>query len=373
MCSGCLERSLNVRIESNVRAQAVIPKKKIRVVVVDDSALARRSIIEALSRDVGIEVVGFAPDPYVAREVILDVEPDVITLDLEMPRMDGLTFLKILQEHHPIPVVVVSSLTQAGSAKALEALAAGAVDVVGKPDGSQSIGEVARHLAYLVKAAARSQPGSRMTEVQHRAPPAERSAIKYSSRRVIVIGASTGGVEALRYLLPHLPAGLPPIVVVQHIPANFSRTMAAHLDELCAFPVREAVDGEVLEESTCLVAPGNFHLALMSTRGGYMTRLTQSPPVHHCRPAVDVLFRSVADVAGKDAIAALLTGMGVDGARGMLAMRGMGARTLAQDEQSCVVFGMPQAAIKMGAAEKVVSLKHMPHAIVQALSETRFA
>jgi two-component system chemotaxis response regulator CheB len=175
----------------------------------------------------------------------------------------------------------------------------------------------------------------------------------------------------LRYLLPHLPAGLPPIVVVQHIPANFSRTMAAHLDELCAFPVREAVDGEVLEESTCLVAPGNFHLALMSTRCGYMTRLTQSPPVHHCRPAVDVLFRSVAEVAGKDAIAALLTGMGVDGARGMLAMRGMGARTLAQDEQSCVVFGMPQAAIKMGAAEKVVSLKHMPHSIVQALSETR--
>ena len=178
MCSGCLERSLNVRIESNARALALIPKKKIRVVVVDDSALARRSIIEALSRDVGIEVVGVAPDPYVAREVILDVEPDVITLDLEMPRMDGLTFLKILQEHHPIPVVVVSSLTQAGSAKALEALAAGAVDVVGKPDGSQSIGEVARHLAYLVKAAARSQPGLRMTEVQHRAPPAERSANK---------------------------------------------------------------------------------------------------------------------------------------------------------------------------------------------------
>jgi two-component system chemotaxis response regulator CheB len=349
----------------------MIPKKKIRVVVVDDSALARRSIIEALGRDASIEVVGAAPDPYRARELILELEPDVITLDLEMPRMDGLTFLRILQEHHPIPVVVVSSLTQAGSAKALEALAAGAVDVVGKPDGSQSIGEVARHLAYLVRAAARSQPGMRLTEAQHQAPPTERPVKKYASRSLIVIGASTGGVEALRYLLPHLPAGLPPILVVQHIPPNFSRTMAAHLDELCAFPVREAVDGETLEASTCLIAPGNFHLALVPARGGYMTRLTQSPPVHHCRPAVDILFRSVADLVGKDAVAALLTGMGVDGARGMLAMRSMGARTLAQDEQSSVVFGMPQAAIKMGAAEKVVSLRRMPHAIVQALSEAR--
>jgi two-component system, chemotaxis family, protein-glutamate methylesterase/glutaminase len=345
--------------------------RKIRVLVVDDSALARRAISDALTRDPEIEVVGAASDAYVARDQILALQPDVVTLDLEMPRMDGLTFLKILQEHYPVPVVVVSSLTPSGSAKALEALKAGALDVLAKPDGSGNLGQLAHQLAYHVKAAAQSRGGSSRPKIAVEAVTPIAPLIRpgeFSSRRIIVIGASTGGVEALRFLLPRLPDGLPPIVVVQHIPANFSRILASHLDELCAFTVREAVDEEELRTGLCLVAPGDFHLALVAAGSGYRVRLTQSPPVHHCRPSVDILFRSAAEQAGDQAIAALLTGMGVDGARGLRSLRAAGARTLAEDEESCIVFGMPQAAIKLGAAEEVVSLPRMPQAILQALA-----
>ena len=350
----------------------MIPPKKVRVLVVDDSALARRAITDALKRDPEIEVVGGAVDPYQAREMIMDLEPDVITLDLEMPRMDGLTFLKILMQHHPLPVVVVSSLTQAGSAKAMEALNAGAIDVLGKPDGSRNLNEMGQVLAYHVKAAARSKRRVR-TKNQEPTPVAvTASAIpagKYSPRRIIVIGSSTGGVEALRYVLPRLPAGLPPIVVVQHIPANFSKIMAHHLDQLCPYEVREAVDGDELRSGLCLVAPGDFHLALVPHGMGYKVRLMQSPPVHHCRPAVDILFRSAAQHAGSHAVAVLLTGMGVDGAAGMKALQTAGAETLAESEESCVVFGMPQAAIKLGAANQIVPLPRMAVSILEALDK----
>jgi two-component system chemotaxis response regulator CheB len=350
----------------------MIPPKKVRVLVVDDSALARRAITDALKRDPEIEVVGGAVDPYQAREMIMDLEPDVITLDLEMPRMDGLTFLKILMQHHPLPVVVVSSLTQAGSAKAMEALNAGAIDVLGKPDGSRNLNEMGQVLAYHVKAAARSKRRVR-TKNQEPTPVAvTASAIpagKYSPRRIIVIGSSTGGVEALRYVLPRLPAGLPPIVVVQHIPANFSKIMAHHLDQLCPYEVREAVDGDELRSGLCLVAPGDFHLTLVPHGMGYKVRLMQSPPVHHCRPAVDILFRSAAQHAGSHAVAALLTGMGVDGAAGMKVLQTAGAETLAESEESCVVFGMPQAAIKLGAANQIVPLPKMAASILEALEK----
>jgi two-component system chemotaxis response regulator CheB len=345
---------------------------KIRVLIVDDSAVARRAIRDALSQDPEIEVVDVASDAYVAREKILKYDLDVITLDLEMPRMDGLTFLQILNEHHPIPVVVVSALTPQGSAKALEALAAGAVDVVAKPGGSQTLGEAAQHLAYHVKAAARARLRPRSLETgPATSPPVapSRTPGEFSERRVILIGASTGGVEALRYLLPRLPDGLPPIAVVQHIPPNFSRLMAERLNELCPFEVREAVEGDTLRPGLCLVAPGDFHLALVRFGRGYRARLTQSPPVHHCRPAVDVLFRSAAECAGAQAVAVLLTGMGVDGARGMKALHTAGARTIAEHEESCVVYGMPQAAIKLGAAGEVVPLSQMPQAILQALTQ----
>jgi len=345
-------------------------KRKIRVLIVDDSAVARRAIRDALGQDPEIEVVDVACDAYEAREKILKLDPDVITLDLEMPRMDGLTFLRILNEHHPMPVVVVSSLTQQGSAKAYEALAAGAVDVLAKPNGSQTLGEAAHQLAYHVKAAAGAhlrprRPDSSGTEPQSASksvPPSE-----FSARRVILIGASTGGVEALRFLLPRLQAGLPPIAVVQHIPPNFSRLMAERLNDLCPFEVREAAEGDELRPGLCLVAPGDFHLALVPYGRGYRARLTQSPPVHHCRPAVDVLFRSAAEHAGAQAVAALLTGMGTDGARGLQALRAAGARTLAEHEQSCVVYGMPQAAIKLGVVDQIVPLEQMPQAILQAL------
>jgi two-component system chemotaxis response regulator CheB len=347
-------------------------RRKIRVLIVDDSAVARRSIRDALAQDSEIEVVDVACDAYVAREKILKLQPDVITLDLEMPRMDGLTFLRILNEHHPMPVIVVSALTPQGSAKAMEALAAGAVDVVGKPNGSQALGEVAQQLAYHVKAAARARLRPHLPEAAIMAPPPVAESVppgEFSERRIILIGASTGGVEALRFLLPRLPAGLPPIAVVQHIPANFSRSMAEHLNKLCPFEVREASEGDELRRGLCLVAPGDFHMALVRSGRGYRARLTQSPPVHHCRPAVDVLFRSGAEHAGAQAVAALLTGMGSDGARGMQALRTAGARTLAEHEDSCVVYGMPHAAIKLGVVDQVATLEEMPGAILQALAQ----
>ena len=348
------------------------PLRRIRVLVVDDSALARRSISEALSQDPEIEVVGAACDAYVAREMILSLNPDVVTLDLEMPRMDGLTFLRILEQHHPVPVVVISSLTPHGSAKALEAIAAGALDVLAKPSGRQTLGELAPQLAYHVKAAARArrQPYRPQTgAAAGTAIPEPALPGGYSPRQLLLIGASTGGVEALRYILPRLPAGLPPIAVVQHIPPGFSRIMAEHLNKLCPFEVREAADGDELRPSLCLVAPGDYHLALVRAGPGYRARLTQSPLVHHCRPAVDVLFRSAAEHAGKRAVAVLLTGMGMDGALGLQALKATGARTLAEHEDTCVVYGMPQAAVKLGVVDQIVPLPQMPRAILQALAQ----
>jgi two-component system, chemotaxis family, protein-glutamate methylesterase/glutaminase len=340
--------------------------RPIRVLIVDDSALARRAIREALADDPQIEVVGEAADPYLAREAILTLEPDVLTLDLEMPRMDGLTFLKILAEHHPIPVVVVSALTPAGSVLALAALEAGAIDVIQKPDGRERAASVARRIATQVKAAAhaaRRRPGVTAEDMPGGAPP-----VADPDRRVVVIGASTGGVQALRYLLPRLPAGLPPIVVVQHIPAIFSRTMAQHLDALVPYTVKEASANDALTPGLCLIAPGDHHVVLEPRATGFGIRLTETPPVNHCRPSVDVLFRSTADVVGAGAVGVLLTGMGSDGARGLALLRSVGARTLAQSEDSCVVFGMPQAAIRLGAVERVVSLERMPGAILAALA-----
>lgn len=348
------------------------PERRIRVLVVDDSALVRRALSDLLGGDPDIEVVGTAPDAYVAREKILELAPDVITLDLEMPRMDGLTFLRILQEHHPVPVVVVSSLTPQGSARALEALEAGAIGVLGKPGGGSSLAAIAAELTDHVKAAARSRRRTGAMASRATGPASVETAFPaggFSPRQVLLIGASTGGVEALRDLLPRLPDGLPPIAIVQHIPPNFSRLMAERLDELCAFEVREAAEGDELSPGVCLVAPGDFHLTLVASgRGGYRARLTQSPPVHHCRPSVDVLFRSGAEQAGSSAVGVLLTGMGSDGALGLQALRNAGACTLAEHEESCIVYGMPQAAVKLGVVDHIVPLQRMPQSILNALA-----
>jgi two-component system chemotaxis response regulator CheB len=368
---------------------------RIRVLVVDDSALVRKAITDALALDPEIEVVGSACDPYVAREKILKLDPDVLTLDIEMPRMDGLTFLRILMEHHPLPVVVVSSLAQAGSQTALDAIDAGAVDVLAKPDGTMSIGGLGARLAYHVKAAAastrfsrRPRPVTRSAELPlesvadrslTRGPnpvvdPAQPVAAALppvgvvDPRQLVVLGSSTGGVEALRTILPRLPADLPPVAVVQHISAYFSRVVAQRLDAMCGYEVREAEEGMELRRGLCVIAPGDRHLAVVWQGGVYRTRLLETPPVHHCRPAVDVLFRSAAEAAGSWVVAALLTGMGSDGAMGMQAILRAGGRTIAQDEATSVVFGMPRAAIELNAAEQVVPLPRMADAIVKAVA-----
>ena len=343
---------------------------RIRVLVVDDSALARSAIMRSLSQDPSIEVAGVAADAYEAREKIAALEPDVMTLDLEMPRMDGLTFLKILQKHHPLPVIVISSFTPEGSTKALEALEAGAFEVLGKPGGSD-LAELSPRISDLVKAAAASHRSRRRTDVPAavRTPREPADAETFPDGRIVVIGASTGGVEALRDLLPQLPAGMPPIAVVQHIPTNFSRLMAERLNSLCAFEVREAREGDELANGLCLVAPGDFHLMLATAGRRYKVRLTQSPPVHHCRPSVDVLFRSAVECGGANAVAVLLTGMGRDGARGMQELRASGAHTIAQDRASSVVYGMPAAAVALGAVVQELPLSRIPEAILGALGK----
>jgi two-component system chemotaxis response regulator CheB len=345
-----------------------LPARRIRVLVVDDSALVRKAITDALAEDPEIEVVGSACDAYVAREKIERLDPDVLTLDLEMPRMDGLTFLRIVMEHNPLPVVVVSSLTQEGSQAAMDAVEAGAVDVLAKPDGTMSIGSLADRLAYHVKAAAAA--GGRLR--RRPARTAEAGPVRFTGgsegHGLIVIGASTGGVEALRTVLPRLPAGLPPIAVVQHISAHFSRIVAERLDAVCSVRVREAVEGELLAPGTCVIAPGDQHLAVERHGGGLRTRLLRTPPVHHCRPAVDVLFRSAAEAAGADVVAALMTGMGSDGALGLQAIRQASGATIAQDEATCVVYGMPRAAVALGVVDRVVPLAEIPEAIVAAVS-----
>lgn len=356
--------------------------RRLRVLVVDDSALVRKAITDSLSRDPEIEVVGSACDPYVAREKIARLDPDVLTLDLEMPRMDGLTFLRILMEHHPMPVVVVSSLTQAGSQAALEAMEAGAMDVLAKPDGTMSIGALGERLAYHVKAAVAasrfrrprdSAQESAATGAAAPAGPAAPTVLTVQpgavdSRGLIVLGCSTGGLEALRTILGSLPIGLPPIAVVQHISGHFSRVVAERLDSISALTVREAEEGMPLVSGMCVIAPGEHHLIVEQVAGGFRSRLLRSPPVHHCRPAVDVLFRSAAEAAGPHVVAALMTGMGSDGAMGLGLIRTAGGMTIAEHESSCVVYGMPRAAIELGVVDQVVPLPRIAAAIVAAAS-----
>ncbi len=347
----------------------------IKVLVVDDSALVRKTISDTLAHDPDIEVVGVANDPLIAMDKVSRLQPDVMTLDMEMPRMDGLTYLRQMQkERSPVAVLVISSLTQQGSRMALDAMDAGACEVLAKPDGSMSVGMLTAQLAFHVKAAHAAKQKSRHphTHLSSAAlvpakPLSSSVAAHRGDRRLVVIGASTGGVEALRALLPALPAGLPPLLVVQHIPAFFSRAVAERLNDLSPCEVREAVDDEPILPGQCLIAPGNYHLMVVAGHGGYRTRLTQSPPVHHCRPAVDLLFRSAAEVAGRHTLGVLLTGMGSDGARGMQAIRQAGGVNLSEHENSCVIYGMPRAAVQLGVVDKVAMLERMPQAILDAL------
>jgi two-component system chemotaxis response regulator CheB len=348
-----------------------MPPRPIRVLIVDDSAVVRRLASEALSADPGIEVVGTAADPYIARDRLRELKPDVMTLDLEMPRMDGLTFLRLLMEARPMPVIVMSSLTQRGSEYALEALHLGAVDVLGKPSGSFSFGDLGPKLIECVRTAAGARLlGPRRPATVVPPPPARQT--PFDPRALILLGASTGGTEALRDVLTQLPDGLPPIAVVQHIPATFSRTFAERLDQLCGYEVREAADGDVLRPGLALIAPGNFHLLLQRRGQGYAARVVTGPQVWHQRPAVDLLFKSAADCgAAPHAIAGVLTGMGKDGAEGLKLLRDKGAATFAQDEATSVVYGMPKAAFENGGAQAVLPLPRVAGHLVRHC-ETRF-
>jgi two-component system chemotaxis response regulator CheB len=347
--------------------------RRIRVLIVDDSAVVRKLVTDALRADPDIEVVGTAIDPYVARDKIKQLAPDVLTLDLEMPRMDGLTFLRILMEQHPMPVVIMSSLSQRGSDYALEALRLGACEVLGKPAGSYSFGDLGPQLIARIKAAAGARLGRVKLASADAGPAAafarlQPSTAAVSARQVILLGASTGGTEALRTVLTRLPAGLPGMAIVQHIPPVFSKAFADRLNTQCAFEVREAVDGDRLEPGVALIAPGNFHLMLQWHGDHYRARVTGGPQVWHQRPAVDVLFKSAADCgAAPHAVAGVLTGMGKDGAEGLLRLRELGAATFAQDEASCVVYGMPKAAWENGGAQRQITLDRMADFIVHPM------
>ena len=329
--------------------------KKIRVLIVDDSAVVRKIFSEELSKYPDIEVIGTAPDPFVARDKIVALTPDVITLDIEMPRMDGLTFLRKLMRYYPVPTIIVSSLTPKGGKLTLEAMEIGAVEVIAKPGGSYSVGDMSSQLAEKIRAAA----CARVFKKDSDSPAMERAPMKalaQTSHKVIAIGASTGGTEALKQVLTQLPANSPGILVVQHMPANFTASFADRLNSLCQVNVKEAKDSDAVVPGHALIAPGNFHMILRRSGARYYVEVKTGPMVHHQRPSVDILFKSTAQNAGGNAIGVILTGMGADGAEGLLEMKKAGASTIAQDEQSCVVFGMPKEAIKKGAADKVLPL-----------------
>jgi two-component system chemotaxis response regulator CheB len=348
---------------------------KIRVLIVDDSALMRQVLTEILAEDPDIEVVGAAADPYAAREKILRLNPDVLTLDVEMPRMDGLSFLEKLMRAHPMPVLMVSSLTEKNCDTTVRALELGAIDYVTKPhlDVRSGTLDQAEEIVSKVKIAARARVRRRTHPTPIPAADGTNSlAAKLSSvgfrttHKIIAVGASTGGTEALVHLLVPMPADSPGIVIVQHMPAGFTTSFAARLDSLCRMRVREARNGDRLLAGHVLLAPGNFHMEVARSGVEISARVFHSDPVNRHRPSVDVLFHSCAEVLGPNAVGVILTGMGNDGARGLLEMRGAGAYTIAQDEDSCVVFGMPREAIELGGAEKVAALDDIPAAALKA-------
>ncbi|CAP42446.1 chemotaxis response regulator [Bordetella petrii] len=345
--------------------------KKIRVLCVDDSALVRGLMTEIINSHDDMEVVAVAPDPLVARELIKQHNPDVLTLDVEMPRMDGLDFLEKLMRLRPMPVVMVSSLTERGGETTLRALELGAIDFVTKPKLGIRHGmlEYSELIADKIRAAARARLRVPAASAQA-APPARLRSPFASSEKLVIVGASTGGTEAIREVLRPLPPDSPAVLITQHMPAGFTRSFAQRLDALCAVTVREATHGErVLPGHVYLAPGGDTHMKLGRSGANYVIELEASEPVNRHRPSVDVLFHSAASAAGANAIGVILTGMGKDGAAGMLAMRQAGAHTLAQDEASCVVFGMPREAIALGAAAEVVALDAMSERILTRLGD----
>jgi two-component system chemotaxis response regulator CheB len=346
---------------------------KIKVLIVDDSALIRSVMKEIISSQPDMEVVGVAPDPIFARELIKQTNPDVLTLDVEMPKMDGLDFLEKLMRLRPMPVVMVSSLTERGSEITLRALELGAVDFVTKPKISIQSGmhEYTDMIADKIRAASKAVIRARAINTAPKdtdALPQIRNPFT-SSEKLIIIGASTGGTEAIKEFLIRMPSDCPGILVTQHMPEGFTRSFAQRLDNLCKISVSEAAGNERILPGHAYIAPGHSHLTLVRSGANYMTHLDQNPLVNRHRPSVDVLFNSAATAAGRNAVGVILTGMGKDGALGMLAMRNAGAYNFAQDEASCVVFGMPREAIAVGAAHEILPLQAMPGRVLAYLAE----
>lgn len=352
---------------------------KTKVLIIDDSALVRQMLTEMINQDPQLEVVGVAQDPYAAREKIKKLNPQVLTLDVEMPRMDGITFLRNLMRLHPMPVVMVSTLTEQGADVTLDALELGAVDFVTKPkvDIAAKLQDYADELTRKIKVAATARVRSRGDQTVLKMPDPKLSADailhktagNFGTRlkttdKIIAIGASTGGTEAIREVLQHMPADSPGIVITQHIPPRFSTSFAQRMNSISAMTVYEAEDGMQIVPGHAYIAPGDRHLIVERSGARYYCRLNDGPPVNRHKPSVDVLFRSVAQSVGPNAIGVILTGMGDDGARGLLEMKEAGSPTLVQDEASSVVWGMPGEAVKLGAAENQYSLDKIPGKLI---------
>jgi two-component system chemotaxis response regulator CheB len=349
-------------------------RKLIKVLVIDDSALVRQTLTEIINSDDQLEVMGAAADPFFAAQKIRSHIPDVITLDVEMPRMDGLTFLKTLMAQYPVPVVIISSLTQQGSDLALRALDLGAVEIVAKSE----IRNTKEHLedsriritdaikaAYMVPVKRRGiNHSSRQYPVINKEGSAVDSDSYKTTDKILAIGASTGGTEALRYFLTRTPATSPGILITQHMPPGFTKSFADQLNTICEVTVKEAVNGERVMRGHAYIAPGGKHMKLYRSGAKYLIKIEDGPLINRHKPSVEVLFNSVALHAGQNAVGIIMTGMGRDGAEGLLKMKEAGARTIAQDEKSCVVFGMPKEAIKLGAADQVMPLEDMPRRVL---------
>lgn len=340
--------------------------RQIRVLIVDDSAFFCRMLADLLGRDPDIHLIGTAKDPYEARDTLRVAEVDVLLLDMEMPRMDGLTFLKLIMNSRPMPVIVMSSLTPSGSRTAIDALLAGAFEVLGKPENFLQKQLFERKLLENIKVAAAAPPRKRIHKSQSLVP-VRRRPNSYHPRQIIAMGASTGGTNALKEVLMGLPATLPGIAVVQHIPPKFSASFARRMNLSCAMEVREALDGDILHSGLALIAPGGYHMEVAWRVDHYQVALHSGPQVEHQRPSVDVLFDSLAQSAGSHAVAALLTGMGKDGAAGMKRMHDLGAHTIAQNEETCVVYGMPRKAVECGAVDVVAPLESIAGELMKAL------
>lgn len=352
-------------------------KTGIKVYIVDDSAILRQTVALMLDGDPDLTLMGSAPNPLIADPVIRQTRPDVLLLDIEMPGMDGLTFLRQIMADNPIPTVICSTLTEHGSKMALDALATGAIAVIAKPRlGLKQFLETSRHeLLQTLKAAARARPRAlppvaangttNATAAASKSPAALAGIHALAMNKPVVLGASTGGTQAIEAVLLALPRDCPGIVIVQHMPERFTAMYAQRLDAMCAIDVREAKDGDRVERGLALIAPGGKHLQLRKAGGQYWVVVADGPPVNRHKPSVDVLFQSAADCAGKDALAIILTGMGNDGARGMKLLHDKGARTIAQDEASCIVFGMPMEAIQLKAVDEVLPLSSVANAILQ--------